>query len=94
MQIDMFNNEERVLLNSICKNEKLSALTREDVLKSLLFARQVAGDAMIADLVDSTSSKVQSMTDEEWNELKMIVPFPVALIVEDEVSEVPADADL
>lgn len=93
MQIDIFNNEERVLLNGICKNESLSSLTKEDVLNSLLFSRQIANedDTMITDLIDSTSFKVKNMTEDEWNELKMKVPFPVALLAEDEVSEVPTD---
>ena len=94
--VDVFNNEERVLINGICKGEKLSSLTREDVLASLTFSRQIAddGDTMITDLLDGTAAKVRAMTDDEWEELKMNVPLLVAQTAEDEVSEVPEDEDV
>lgn len=93
MQIEKFNNEERTFLNSICKNETLSSLTKEDVVQSLRFSQQITNeeDAMLIALVDSTLDKVLNMTESEWNELKMQVPFPVPLVAEDEVSEVPLD---
>lgn len=92
---DLFNNEERVLINSICKNEKLSSLAKQDVLNTLLFSRQIAdeGDSMMIDLLDGIIKKIQGLTDGEWDELKMNVPFPVAMVAEDEVSEVPSDED-
>lgn len=96
MGIDIFNNEEKILINGMCKGEKLSSLTREDVLASLSFSRQVAtdGDTMITDLLDGTASKVSAMTDAQWEALKLIVPLPVAQTAEDEVSEVPADEEV
>lgn len=95
MLIDIFNNDERILLNNICKNEKLPELTQAQVLESLLFSRQVVNedDSMLVDLVDGTYSKVKGLTEDEWSELKMQVPFPVPLVAEDEVSEVPTDED-
>lgn len=88
----LFNNEERVLLNAICKNEKLSALEREDVLASLLFSRQITNDseAMVIDLLDGAIAKVQQLTDAEWDKLKMLTPFPAVTGDEDEV---PTDED-
>lgn len=96
MGIDNFNNEERVLINGMCKGEKLSALTREDVLASLAFSRQIAddGDEMITDLLDGTAAKVIAMTDVQWEALKLNVPLPVAQTAEDEVSEVPTDEEV
>lgn len=94
MATDLFNNEERVLINGICKNEKLSGLTRTDVVNSLLFSRQICEDGMMADLIDGTIEKVNALTDSEWDELKMKTPFPVAQTAEDEVSEVPEDEDV
>lgn len=95
MSIDFFNNEEKVLINGICKDEKLSALTKNDVLNSLTFSRQIAdeGDTMITGLLAGTIAKVKTLTDAEWDELKMRTPFPVAQTTEDEVPEVPADED-
>lgn len=89
MVIDVFNEEELVLINGICKNEKLEDLTKEDAMQKLLFSKQVVddGDAMISDLIDGTVSKLQAMTDSQWDELKMRVPLPTALSAEDEIPE-------
>lgn len=96
MDIDIFNNEERVLINSISKGENLTALTRTDVLNSLTFSRQIAneGDTMITGLLDGAIAKMNAMSDEEWDKLKMSIPFPVAQIAESEVSEVPMDEEV
>lgn len=95
IELTIFNNEENVLINGICQNERLSTFTRENAMQALLFSRQIANedDTMITDLIDGTVAKLQAMEDEEWDELKMYVPLPVAVTAEEEVSEVPADAD-
>lgn len=95
IELTIFNNEENVLINGICKNERLSTFTRENAVQALLFSRQIANedDTMITDLIDGTVAKLQAMKDAEWDELKMYVPLPVAVTAEEEVSEVPADAD-
>lgn len=94
MANELFNNEEKVLINGICKNEKLSALTKADVLNSLSFSRQICEDGMMADLIDGAIEKVNALTDHEWDELKFRTPFPVAQTAEAEVSEVPLDEDV
>lgn len=92
---DIFDNEERVLVNGICKNEKLSTLTRQKVLDSLTFSKQITNDSdmMILGLLDSTYAKVKAMTDEEWDALKVLTPFPVAVMPQDDVEVVPADEE-
>ena len=77
MGIDIFNNEERILINSVCKGELLSDFMKEDVKRSLLFSRQISNDNMIKDLLDGLLAKVDAMTDAEWDDLKMLTPFPV-----------------
>lgn len=96
MGINIFNNEERVLINGICKNEKLASLSKKNVLDALAFSRQIAdeSDAMIIGLLDGAITKLEAMSDGEWDELKMATPFPVAQTAEDEVSEVPMDAEI
>ena len=73
----MFDNEERILINSICKNENLSKLTKTNIEDSLLFSIQITDDIMINELLDATYSKMKNITETEWNELKMLIPFPV-----------------
>ena len=95
VDIDIFNNEERVLLNGICKNEELATLSRERVLDSLTFSKQITDDkdTMILDLLDSTYSKIKVLEENEWDALKNLTPFPVAVMPEDDVEEVPTDEE-
>ena len=95
MMVEIFNNEQKVLLNGICKGERLSAMTREVVMESLLFSKQIVEDDMMADLVDSTFSAVKALSDKEWDEVKMFIPFAVAVDpYEEDIAEVPTDEDV
>lgn len=88
IKIDIFDNEERILINGICKNEKLSRLTKNDVLNALRFSRQITdeNDSMMIDLIESTYEKVGNMSEAEWEKVKMLTPFPVVSSAEDEIS--------
>ena len=96
VDIDVFNNEERILVNGICKDEKLDSLSRQKVLDSLTFSKQITDDTdtMILDLLNSTYSKVNVLTDAEWDALKCLTPFPVAVVPQDDVEFVPTDEDV
>ena len=89
--MNIFNNEESILINGICMNEKLSTLTKEDAVNSLVFSRRITddNDTMLIGLIDSTIEKVRSLTESQWDSLKMKTPLPVALVAEDDVSVVP-----
>lgn len=89
----MFNNEERIVLNGICNNEKLD-FSKKSVLYSLLFSEQVVTDEMMIDLIKGISEKISALSDEEWVEVRKQIPFPVALVPEDEVAEVPTDEEV
>jgi len=90
-----FNNDERMLINSICKNEPLSTLTKDAVLRSLKFSRQIVNEKelMVVNLMDGIISKVQNMTDSEWDEIKMNVPLDVAFSADADGSEEISDED-
>lgn len=89
MGIGFFNEDERILINAICKGEKLDKLTKKDAEEYLFFARQITNeeDEMTIDLVETTYQKVQNMTEEEWNQIKMLTPLPVS------ISQVEFDAE-
>lgn len=89
----MFNNEERIVLNGICNNEKLD-FSKKSVLDSLLFSEQVVADEMMIDLIKGISEKISALSDEEWTEVRKQIPFFVALVPEDEVAEVPTDEEV
>lgn len=86
MENMIFNNEEKILVNAVCKGAKLSDLTKEDAVLSLMFSRQITSDddSMMIDLIDGTLEKVKGMADAEWDKIKMLVPFEV--VMADEVA--------
>lgn len=88
MGIENFNNEERILINGICKNENLNKLTKKNMEDYLKFSCQITdeSDTMLTGLIEGTCSKVESMTEEEWDKLKMLVPFPVVESADEELS--------
>lgn len=93
IQIDLFDDDERQYLNSIVKGRDRSTLTKKGVLANIAFAREVADstDTMVLDLIDGLYSKVNAISDEEWGELRTLLPFPVNISFEDNVDEVPTD---
>ena len=78
MLIDLFNNEERILLNSICTSERLSSLTKDVLLESLTFSRHITNDdddGMSIDLLEGVIEKVANLSDDDFNTLKMSIPM-------------------
>lgn len=96
MKTMVFNNEEMILVNAICTGKKLSELKKDDAVMSLMFSRQITNDddSMMIDLIDGTLEKVKGMSDEEWDEVKMLMPFEVVADGVEDVSEVPANEDV
>jgi len=94
IQLDIFNNDEKQYLNALAKGRYREKITRQDVLKSVAFARDVADDTdtMILDLIDGVYSKVNNLSDSEWEDLRRLLPFPVIITSED-LMDVPADED-
>lgn len=89
--IGKFNNEERILLNNICKDESLTKLTKEDVKTSLMISREIVNDDLIVELIDDLLDTLENMPEQEWKQTKMLLPFPV---VEADSVVVQPDDDL
>lgn len=94
IQLDVFNDDEKQYLNALTKGRFREKISRQDVLKAVAFARDVADDTdtMILDLIDGVYSKVNYLSDSEWEGLRGALPFPV-MIAFDDVMDVPADED-
>lgn len=73
--IDMFNNEERIVINSICKGSAIKDLTKTRLLNGLVFAFEVSTDADIIALLRGLIAKVDSLTEEAWTKMRMFLPF-------------------
>ena len=94
-QVDLFDDDERQYLNSIVKGSDRNHLTKKSVLMNIAFAREAmdSTETMLLDLIDGLYSKINTLSDEEWGELRTLLPFPVNISFEDNVDEVPADED-
>ena len=68
IQLDVFNDDEKQYLNALTKGRFREKISRQDVLKAVAFARDVADDTdtMILDLIDGVYSKVNNLSDSEW----------------------------
>lgn len=94
IQLDIFNDDEKQYLNALVKGRYREKISRHDVLKAVAFARDVADDTdtMILALIDGVYSKVNNLSDAEWEDLRGLLPFPVVITSED-VMDVPGNED-
>lgn len=89
MVINHFNDDERIILNGICRNKIISSLTKRKVEDELLVAISMIdeNEQMAIDLYEGAREKLKSMTDEEWDELKLCLPFETSFPDDEEESE-------
>lgn len=89
INLDLFEDDERQYINKIVERKNLSSVQRTDILSIVAFAREIANptDSEILSLIDSVFSKVNALSDEEWNTLKKYLPFPVNIDFEDEIPD-------
>ena len=76
---DIFDNDESVLINHLTFGEDLTKFSRQNLISMLTFQNIVLtdeSDEEIKNLISGTLDKVNLMTDEEWIELKKILPLP------------------
>lgn len=95
INVDLFEDGERQYINRIAEGRDREKLSKQDILSAVAFAREVADDtdANIMSLIDGVYSKVNALSDEEWDRLKIQLPFPVLITAEDNVDEVPTDME-
>lgn len=95
VSVDLFEDEERQYINKIAEGRSKDGISREDMLSIVSFAREVADDTdrEIISLIDCVYSKINVLSDEEWEELRRLLPFPVSITAEDNVDEVPTDIE-
>jgi hypothetical protein len=95
INVDLFEDEERQYINKIAEGRDREKLSRQDILSAVAFAREVADDTdtNIISLIDGVYSKVNALSDGEWDRLKLQLPFTVLITAEDNVDEVPTDTE-
>lgn len=83
----MFTNDERVLINRITMNVNLSKVGKANILKSLNMALLMSADDDIKEMVEGAKEKVEQLTEEEWEELKALIPWDCVDPTEDTMEE-------
>ena len=95
IDIDVFDSDERIIVNKACEGVSIVDYTRSQLHMNLTFARAVASeeDVLALDLLEGLIAKVEALTDEDWDRLKIKIPFETYYDAESNVDEAPADED-
>jgi len=80
---NLFNSDERILMNSMSKGTKLSELSRTKIIENIVFARSIANDNDVINLLESLYAKVTDLSDKQWNSMKMNLPFETSYEMEE-----------
>ena len=86
-----FDDIECGIVNNICDGELMSTLTREFVMAHLNAAINFANSDLFdetgmigADVYEPILAKFERMSDAEWDDMKIALPFPLPYTPEDE----------
>lgn len=72
----LFTEEECFYINNALKNERIQKLTKQNALNIFAFAREVSPeDNDIIRLIEGTYSKISTLSDEQWEDLKKLFPL-------------------
>lgn len=94
IDVDVFDNDERIVVNKSCEGIPITDFTRGRFLANLAFSRSISSDDDdVLGLLDGLIAKVERITDEEWGRLRVKIPFEVYYDAESNVDEVPLDEE-
>jgi putative RNA methylase family UPF0020 len=77
IDIDLFNNDERIVINKIAENTRFQDLDIDMVISNINFARSISTEQDIIELYDGILSVLSRVSADEWNALKNKIPFEV-----------------
>jgi hypothetical protein len=94
IDIDLFDTDERLLINSAAAKVKLTDFTRQSFMENLNFTLSITDDDMVRNMVEGLQAKVVRLTDGEWDSMKVKIPFAVPYDAESNIDDVPVDEDV
>lgn len=97
-----FNNEESVIINGICDGESMDTLTKAYVVGNLQAAKSfiatgdkegpfAASEMIDASMIDDLLRKFEDIDEDEWDDMKLLLPFHVVWAPEDEDFDLDED---
>lgn len=87
--IEMFDNSERLVINSIGSEMRTDDFTKQFFLQTIRFQKETADDKAIKRMLESLESKADSLSDDEWAYISLMLPLPTTI----ELDEVYVDTD-
>lgn len=77
LTVDIFDNDERIILNGLAENIPVSSLTKKRCLAQLSFSREASTDEAMSAVLDELISKVENISDDGWAFMRLYIPFEV-----------------
>lgn len=91
IDVDVFDNDERIIVNKACEGTPIADFTRTGFLTNLAFARSISTEQDVLNLLDGLIAKTEHISDDEWDGLKAKIPFATYYDADSNVDEVPQD---
>lgn len=91
IDVDVFDNDERIIVNKACEGTPIADFTRTGFLTNLAFARSISTEQDVLKLLDGLIAKTERISDDEWDGLKAKIPFATYYDADSNVDEVPQD---
>lgn len=91
IDVDVFDNDERIIVNKACEGTPIADFTRTGFLTNLAFARSISMEQDVLNLLDGLIAKTERISDDEWDGLKAKIPFATYYDADSNVDEVPQD---
>lgn len=73
-----FDEEEKIILNSLAIDNN-----KKDCLSKVLFGSAVSDDDDIKNIMNTLANKIESISDDEWSEFQLHLPFELSIAYED-----------
>lgn len=84
LTVDFFDNDERFILNGVAENIPVSSLTKRRCLAQLSFSREACTDDALSAVLDELISKMENISEDGWNFLRLHIPFEVLATADEE----------
>lgn len=91
IDVDVFDNDERIIVNKACEGTPIADFTRTGFLTNLAFARSISTEQDVLNLLDGLIAKTERISDDGWDGLKAKIPFATYYDADSNVDEVPQD---
>ena len=73
--LSIFDIDEQIAVNKATANELLKNFSKTDLMKRINFVLAINQDEQIYKFYDGLKEKINSLTENEWEEIKAFLPY-------------------